>query len=51
MLGWSMGIPLFFGALTVAILSLILLLNYQDKIILKLALVVAFMASVSILNG
>lgn len=44
--GWSIGPAVFFGALTAALLPLILLLTYQAKIVPILALVLPIVASV-----
>ena len=48
MYGWSIGPALLFGALTIAILLLTLLLTYRAKIVPKLAIVMSLMASISI---
>lgn len=49
--GWSIGPALLFGALTMALLLLILLLTYRAKIVLKLAIFLSLMASVAILTN
>jgi len=48
--GWSIGPALLFGALTVAILLLTLLLTYRAKIVLPLAAVLSLMASISLFS-
>lgn len=52
--GWSIGPALLFGALTVAILLLTLLLTYRAKIVLPLAFtlaaVLSLMASISLFS-
>lgn len=49
--GWSIGPAVFFGALTVATLLLILLLTYQAKIIPKIAILLSLLTGISILNS
>ena len=49
--GWSIGPALLFGALTIAILLLTLLLTYYAKIVPQLAILVSLMASISLLNN
>ncbi|TWX66336.1 DUF3325 domain-containing protein [Colwellia demingiae] len=46
--GWSIGPALLFGALTIAVLLLTLLLTYRAKIVPQLAIVLPFMASLSV---
>jgi len=48
MYGWSIGPALFFGALTIAILLLILLLTYRAKIVPPLAVIMPLIASIGI---
>ncbi len=45
--GWSIGISVLFGALTVATLLLILLLTYRAKIVPQVAIALSLAASVS----
>jgi hypothetical protein len=49
--GWSIGPVLLFGALTVAILLLTLLLTYRANIVPQLAIVLSLMASISLLSA
>jgi hypothetical protein len=44
--GWSIGPAVFFGALTIAVLLLILLLTYREKIIMPLALVLPVLSGI-----
>ncbi|OUR82571.1 hypothetical protein A9Q75_05880 [Colwellia psychrerythraea] len=46
--GWSIGLALLFGALTIATLLLTLLLTYRANIVPRLAIALPFMASLSI---
>ena len=43
--GWSIGPAVFFGALTIALLILILLLTYQAKVVPTLAAILPLSAS------
>jgi hypothetical protein len=45
--GWSIGPAVFFGALTAALFALILLLTYQAKAVLILAIILPLVAVVS----
>ncbi|PKG85080.1 hypothetical protein CXF85_05600 [Colwellia sp. 75C3] len=49
--GWSIGPALLFGALTMAILLLTLLLTYQAKIVPQLAILLSLISSISLLNS
>lgn len=51
MYGWSIGPALLFGALTIAILSLILLLTYRAKIVPQFAIIMLLIASMNMLIG
>lgn len=45
--GYSIGPALLFGALTVAVLLLILLLSYQAKVVLPLAITIATVLAIT----
>jgi hypothetical protein len=45
MYGWSIGPALLFGAITIAILSLTLLLTYRAKIVPQFAIIMLLIAS------
>ncbi len=49
--GWSIGLALFIGSLSVSILLLILLITYQAKRVPQFAIVFSLMVGISILNG
>ncbi len=49
--GWSIGLAVLFGALTISTLVLILLLTYRAKVVPKVAVVLPPVASLALFSG
>jgi len=49
--GWSIGIAVLFGALTISSLLLILLLTYRAKIVPHVAVALSLVVSLSLFSG
>jgi uncharacterized membrane protein YjjB (DUF3815 family) len=49
--GWSIGVAVFFGAMTISTLSLILLLTYRAKIVPRVAIVLPLVSSISLMSS
>ena len=49
--GWSIGVAVLFGALTIATLVLILLLTYRAKIVPQVAIIISVVVSISFFSS